>query len=244
MAYRRRSGLRTFLGLTTFIGLVVAAVAGVLALRTHLLEEPVILSTDAATDPDPPAPITDSATVDRTAPLTIRFDDVGIDDPIITVGLTEDGELEVPDETEVGWWEGGSAPGLPGATVLAAHVSWNRTAGPFNRLAQAELGSKFEVETGDGFIRTYQVVERALYGKDELPAERIWRTTGPEAIVLITCGGDYNPQIRRYRENIVVYAVPIAQRPADGFLGDEDEPTDSPERFERVTGESPSPTAS
>jgi len=28
-------------------------------------------------------------------------------------------------------------------------------------------------------------------------------------LVLINCGGDYNPEIRRFRENIVVYAVPI-----------------------------------
>jgi hypothetical protein len=27
--------------------------------------------------------------------------------------------------------------------------------------------------------------------------------------VLITCGGDFNPEIRRYRQNIVVYAAPV-----------------------------------
>jgi hypothetical protein len=53
------------------------------------------------------------------------------------------------------------------------------------------------------------VVERAMYGKLELPGDRLWRTTGPEELVLITCGGDYNPEIRRYRQNIVVYAVPV-----------------------------------
>ena len=46
--------------------------------------------------------------------------------------------------------------------------------------------------------------------KLELPRERLWRNTGPEELVLITCGGDYTPEIRRYRENIVVYAVPVA----------------------------------
>lgn len=209
-----------------FVGLVVAAVSGGIALHAHLSEEPVVLSTESAADPEPPQPITDASTVDRTAPLTIRFESVGVDDPIISVGLTDDGELEVPGETEVGWWLHGAAPGLPGATVLAAHVSWNGTAGPFNRLGKAELGDKLEVETGDGHIRTYQVIERALYGKSELPADRIWRTTGPEMLVLITCGGDYNPSIRRYRENIVVYAVPIAQRPAEGLPGAPDDGDD------------------
>jgi len=26
---------------------------------------------------------------------------------------------------------------------------------------------------------------------------------------LINCGGDYNPDVRRFRENIMVYAVPV-----------------------------------
>ena len=34
--------------------------------------------------------------------------------------------------------------------------------------------------------------------------------TGPETLVLITCGGSFDPDIRRYRDNIVVYAVPVA----------------------------------
>jgi hypothetical protein len=48
-----------------------------------------------------------------------------------------------------------------------------------------------------------------MYDKDGLPRERIWRNTGDETLVLITCGGDFNPNINRYRQNTVVYAVPI-----------------------------------
>ena len=62
----------------------------------------------------------------------------------------------------------------------------------------------------DGSARTYQVVERQMYTKTELPADRIWTRSGPETLVLITCGGSFNPEIRRYRENVVVYAVPVA----------------------------------
>jgi len=199
------------LGLLMVAGVVVAIGAGVLALRDYLTQEPVVLTTESASDPSPPTPL-DARSMERVAPLAIRFDDVRIDEPIVAVGLTDDGELEVPDETEVGWWEGGSTPGLPGTTVLAGHVSWNGTIGPFSQLGRAELGEQLEIDTGDGYVRTYQVVERALYDKDELPADRIWTTTGPEMLALITCGGSFNPSIRRYRENIVVYAVPIAQR--------------------------------
>jgi hypothetical protein len=129
--------------------------------------------------------------------------------PVRAVGLEPDGQMEIPDETEIGWYQYGATAGQPGATVLAAHVSWNRTTGPFAQLGRVEPGEQIEVALDDGSVRRYEVTERAVYGKLELPRERLWRTTGDETLVLITCGGDYNPDIRRYRENIVVYAVPV-----------------------------------
>jgi len=129
--------------------------------------------------------------------------------PVRAVGLEPDGQMEIPDETEIGWYQYGATAGQPGATVLAAHVSWNRTSGPFAQLGRVEPGEQVEVTLDDGSVRRYEVIERAVYGKLELPRERLWRTTGDETLVLITCGGDYNPDIRRYRENIVVYAVPV-----------------------------------
>ena len=32
-----------------------------------------------------------------------------------------------------------------------------------------------------------------------------------ETLVLITCGGDFNRQVRRYTDNIVIYAVPVIE---------------------------------
>ena len=65
--------------------------------------------------------------------------------------------------------------------MLAAHVTWNRTLGPFFRLGELEPGQQVEVALEDGSIRIYEVVERVMYDKDELPRERIWRNTGPES---------------------------------------------------------------
>jgi sortase (surface protein transpeptidase) len=121
-----------------------------------------------------------------------------------------DGQLEIPDETQVGWYELGARPGEPGATVLAGHVNWHRVDGPFVRLRQLDPGATVTLTLADGTTRTYEVVERQQYGKLMLPTDRIWTHAGPETLVLITCGGSFNPQIRHYRDNIVVYAVPIA----------------------------------
>ena len=146
----------------------------------------------------------------RVRPSTITIDDIELWGPVRAVGLEDDGQLEVPDETEIGWYRYGSSPGRAGATVLAAHVSWNDTVGPFHQLGTLEPGARVDVRLEDDTVRTYEVVERAMYDKDSLPRERIWRTTGDETLVLITCGGSFNPEIRRYRQNIVVYAVPVA----------------------------------
>lgn len=217
MARRRRSPLRTLFGLLTAIGVGVGVTAGVLALREHVRGDEVVLSVESAVDPDPPQPHqADAAGMERLPPVELRFDAVGVADEIRPVGIEEDGEMEVPDASEIGWWSYGSAPGLPGATVLAAHVSWNGALGPFFRLGDAEIGDQLEVTAGDGSIRVYQVVERTMYVKDGLPADRIWTTTGDETLVLITCGGDFNPSISRYRHNIVVYAVPVDSLPAGG----------------------------
>jgi LPXTG-site transpeptidase (sortase) family protein len=146
----------------------------------------------------------------RLRPIGLTIDDIFVDDPVRPVGLEPDGELEVPDATEIGWYRYGAAPGYPGATVLAAHVTWNGDYGPFLNLGDLDPGDQVRVALEDGSERVYEVVERTMYDKDELPRERIWRTTGDETLVLITCGGDFNPDINRYRQNIVIYAVPIA----------------------------------
>lgn len=145
-------------------------------------------------------------------PAAVRIDIAALDlsFPVTPVGVQDDGQLQIPDETQVGWYELGSSPGEPGTTVLAGHVNWHHVNGPFLRLRQLEPGAIVALTLADGTARTYEVVERQQYGKLMLPTDRIWSHTGPETLVLITCGGSFNPQIRHYRDNVVVFAVPVA----------------------------------
>lgn len=144
-------------------------------------------------------------------PVALSIDGIRLTGaPVIPVGVDPTGELEVPDEKSVGWYDLGSRPGEPGAVVLASHVSWNGKRGLFERLANVEPGERAVVTLADGGTRTYEVVERTMYGKEGLPADRVWTHVGPETLVLITCGGRFDPSVKRYRDNIVVYAVPVA----------------------------------
>ena len=133
--YRRKSGTRKFFGFLTFVGFVVFAVAGVMVLRNVINGNGVVLVVSNASGETPNTIPLDALDVERRSPRAIQIGDLRLESPVRSVGLEEDGQLEVPDETEVGWYEYGSAPGLPGSTVLAGHVSWNRTVGPFHQLA-------------------------------------------------------------------------------------------------------------
>jgi hypothetical protein len=209
MPRRRSSGIRTLLNLVAVAGLVIAGVSGFRALQTWLRSDDAVLVVESAAATETPStvPPDESGSAE---PTELVIGDLDLDGAVRPVGLEDDGSLEIPDETEIGWYRYGSVPGRAGSTVLAAHVSWNGSLGPFHDLGRLEPGATVDILLDDGSTRTYEVVERTMYHKDQLPTERIWRTAGDETLVLITCGGDFNPEIHRYRHNIVVYAVPVA----------------------------------
>ncbi len=190
---------------------VLSATAGVSVAASNLVELPTfgspveVLAIFPNVDTVGPA-----AGAERLVPVTLTIEGVDLWAPVRPVGLDPLGDLEIPNETEVGWYELGGSPGSGGATVLVGHVTWNDTFGPFYRLTELGEGAQVEVRLDDGTVRSYSVVERTMYAKDELPADRIWRSEGDEGLVLITCGGDFDRGARRYRQNVVVYAIPTA----------------------------------
>ena len=150
-----------------------------------------------------------------TPPTELSIADLGRSDVVRPVGLDRKGAMVIPGVKEVGWYEYGAVPGHPGATVLVAHVSWGGSKGPFHRLGSLDLGAEIEVRGDDGVLHSYEVVERTMYDKDALPGD-LWRKTGPETLVLITCGGSFNSRTQRYDQNIVVYATPATSPAAVG----------------------------
>ena len=142
-------------------------------------------------------------------PVAIRIPDHGVANAVIPVGVDAGtGELTVPlDPGQVGWYQFGSTPGDAGSAVLAGHVDWKGQPGAFIDLDRVAPGERIEIDLGDSTTRAFMVVETHLIAKTELPRE-LFERTGPSKLVLITCGGEYDSSIRRYRQNIVVVATP------------------------------------
>jgi LPXTG-site transpeptidase (sortase) family protein len=161
---------------------------------------PTTTTTPATTTTAAPAPV----------PNRIRIPAIGVDAPVVPVGLNPDGSMEVPAASDVGWYELGVRPGGPeGSSVLAAHVDYAGQRGAFYDLRSLEVGAELEVTGPDGLPLRYVVNERLQVDKDELPTQELFRVTGTPTLTLITCGGSFDRSVRHYEDNIVVRAVPL-----------------------------------
>jgi sortase (surface protein transpeptidase) len=175
---------------------------------------PVITTTTTTTTTTTaPAPTTvPTTTTTTTAPVQpsrLVIPAIGVDAPIVPVGLNPDGSMEVPAASDVGWYELGVAPGSPeGSAVLAAHVDYGGEKGAFYDLRSLPEGSEVLVGAPDGGQLRFVVDTRFQVNKDELPGEELFRSNGPSTLTLITCGGSFDRAARSYRDNIVLRAAP------------------------------------
>lgn len=144
-------------------------------------------------------------------PVEVSVPDAGLAAPVVPVGVTHDGAMEVPSEVdEVGWYRPGPAPGASGSAVLAGHVD-DAAQGPgvFARIAEISPGHRVEVTGRDGATRAFRVVAREVWPKEEVPLERVFDREGAPRIVLMTCGGVFDSNAGSYEDNIAVTAVPV-----------------------------------
>lgn len=132
--------------------------------------------------------------------------------PVDRVVTLADGTLELPEDPgRLGWWSGGSAAGAPyGSVVLAGHID-SRVYGLGFAARMTTLQRGDVVVLGDADQqRRFRVRTRYLLPKARLSTlPRLFSDRGPARLVLITCGGAYDPVRRSYTDNLVVEAVPL-----------------------------------
>jgi hypothetical protein len=143
-------------------------------------------------------------------PTTLVFPALHVTADVRTVGILENGDLEVPtDPSVVGWWTGSAeAAAARGQTVVAGHV-YTRAGGQgaFFRLIGVSAGDRVLIAGKDGQRQTYTVKDVAVYPKDDLPLNRMFGQDTDHRLVLISCAG-FDRRTGHYEENVVVYATP------------------------------------
>jgi hypothetical protein len=133
----------------------------------------------------------------------------GVSAPLVSV-TAPGGVMDVPrDPGTVGWWSAGARPGSPsGHVVVVGHVNYSGVAGALSVLPGLHIGDLVTVAEPSATLR-YRVSARRVYAKESGLPSAIFATDGPEQLVLVTCGGDFDAATRNYRDNIVVFADPV-----------------------------------
>lgn len=154
-------------------------------------------------------PTQPTARIEPIQPERIRIPRLGVDAPVVAVGVSATGSMDVPDDPKVlGWWADGAAPGAAlGTAVVAGHVN-TAAAGPgaLSRLNELRPGEEITV-VGSGRELRFKVVALRQYPKADLPAEDAFSQKVTGRLALVTSGGPFDPRSGHYRDNVIVYAV-------------------------------------
>ena len=165
---------------------------------------PVPAPTDAA---DPTAGLSPQQ-VAAARPVRLLIPRIGVDTPLVDLGVDADGALEVPtDFARAGWFTRSALPGARGPEVIAGHVDDADGPAVFYRLRDLGPGDTITVERGDGTPVVYRVDGVEQHPKDAFPTAAVYGPAPGPVLRLITCGGSFDRASGHYRDNTVVYAT-------------------------------------
>lgn len=140
-------------------------------------------------------------------PLTVTIPRLHIASGLVTLGVDDQGAMEVPkDPATAGWYRRGPMPGTLGPAVIAGHVTWNQQPAVFFRLAELRPGDVVEVARDDGRAAVFRVTRVQRYPKVRFPTRAVFGGIDHAGLRLITCGGQFDSSAHRYRDNVVAFA--------------------------------------
>ncbi|MEU6374769.1 class F sortase [Streptomyces sp. NPDC046909] len=145
----------------------------------------------------------------RSVPVRLRIPDIGVDTPVLRLGLAADGSVQVPPITahdRAGWYEHSPTPGQTGPSVILGHVTVGSYGdGVFRRLGELRRGDRVEARLENGTTAGFAVTEVRTVAKAAFPAEAVYGNVDRPELRLITCGGPRTGT--GYRDNVIVFAA-------------------------------------
>jgi sortase (surface protein transpeptidase) len=168
---------------------------------------PSVEPTPPPTPTPTPTPVAD--------PVRLQIPRIGVDAPIIALGVNSAGEMDSPnDPYSVGWYAPGFKPWEPGNAVMDGHVDWyTGIAGVFWSVRTLTPGDKIVVRAADKQSYEFQVTEVDRYTPDDAPVDRIFGPNPNKGLVLITCTGVFDSRTHDYNQRFVVYAEAVKDEP-------------------------------
>jgi hypothetical protein len=155
--------------------------------------------------------------LDPSRPLRLNIPAIGVEAPVLDVGLADDGSVDVPPlarHNEAGWFERGPTPGQFGPAVIVGHADTRTGPSVFHDLGRLKPGQRIEVVRRDRRVAVFEVNSVERFSKAKLPVERVYGDFSRPALRLLTCGGRWLGGESGYADNVVVFASLVATRRA------------------------------
>jgi len=159
------------------------------------------------------APLATTADERVAFPVKLIIPAIGVRAPLVRLGITAAGTLQVPSVTMVaGWYSGSPRPGEIGSSVIAGHVDSYLGPGVFFRLDLLRPPERIYVRRADGTLVVFRVTAVRTYLMARFPTAAVYGPVPDAQLRLITCGGSFDPATGSYLSNVVVYAVAVSRR--------------------------------
>jgi len=151
----------------------------------------------------------------RSVPVTLRVPAIGVDTPVMRLGLAADGTVQVPPITahdRAGWYRYSPTPGRTGPSVILGHVTVGAYGdGVFRHLARLRTGNRIDVGLENGTTAVFAVTEVRTVAKTDFPSDEVYGNVDRPELRLITCGGTRTGT--GYLDNVIVFAALTAASP-------------------------------
>lgn len=151
--------------------------------------------------------------LEASEPVSFTIPSIGAGSDLLSLGLRENGSLEVPPDgpgAPASWYNQSPTPGERGPAVLLGHVNaTDGGPGVFADLRSLKPGDRIDVKRADGSTASFEVTRGEQYPKDDFPTGTVYGYTPEAEIRLITCDG-YDPATGLFDDNYVIFAKLVA----------------------------------
>ncbi|MEU0009294.1 class F sortase [Streptomyces sp. NPDC006314] len=145
----------------------------------------------------------------RSVPARLRIPEIGVDTPVMRLGLAEDGSVQVPPITahdQAGWYQHSPMPGQTGPSVILGHVTVGAYGdGVFRHLDRLRRGERITVRLENGTSAAFTVTSTRTVAKAAFPTKEVYGDVDRPELRLITCGGPRTGD--GYLDNVIVFAA-------------------------------------
>jgi LPXTG-site transpeptidase (sortase) family protein len=173
---------------------------GVSATRPSGTHVPARSSVDPANEPNVRG---------RSVPARLEIPEIGVDTPVMRLGLAQDGTVQVPPITahdQAGWYQHSPTPGQLGPSVILGHVTVGAYGdGVFRHLDRLRRGDGITVRLENGRSAEFTVTSVRTVAKTDFPTQEVYGDVDRPELRLITCGGPRTGD--GYLDNLIVFAA-------------------------------------